>query len=192
ALISQASCKRSTSCCRYYYRDADHKLRNVPEVDNSCKWAGGGLLSTVTDLLIFANAMLYSYHAAASPQSPRSDSNQVNERKPLLDAETLKTFWSGVISDQRGRVYALGWYKIDEADQEYGGLATAWTRKGVFMHTGAAVGASSVLLLKPDRRGSNADGTCIAVLTNLHECGELTQLAFEIAEIFDSAFPIET
>lgn len=44
---------------RYYYRDPDHKLKNVPEVDNSSKWAGGGLLSTVTDLLIFANAMLY-------------------------------------------------------------------------------------------------------------------------------------
>ncbi|VDM17207.1 unnamed protein product [Wuchereria bancrofti] len=50
-----------TNRARYYYRDPDHKLKNVPEVDNSGKWAGGGLLSTVTDLLIFANAMLYRY-----------------------------------------------------------------------------------------------------------------------------------
>lgn len=55
------------------------------------------------------------------------------------------------------------------------------------MHTGAAVGASSVLLLKPDSGGLDADGICIAILTNLHECGELTHLACEVAEIFDLA-----
>uniref|UniRef100_A0A915B8P9 Beta-lactamase-related domain-containing protein n=1 Tax=Parascaris univalens TaxID=6257 RepID=A0A915B8P9_PARUN len=43
---------------RYYYRDRQHKLKNAPEVDNSYKWAGGGVLSTVDDLLIFANSML--------------------------------------------------------------------------------------------------------------------------------------
>lgn len=166
---------------RYYYRDSDHKLRNAPEVDNSCKWAGGGLLSTVTDLLIFANAMLYSYHATAQ------SSTKKEAPKPLLNAETLKTFWKGEISDQRGRVYALGWYKIDETDHEYGGLSDVWTRKGILMHTGAAVGASSVLLLKPDSGGFDANGICIAILTNLHECGELTHLACEVAEIFDSA-----
>ena len=34
---------------------------NVPYVDNLCKWAGGGFLYTVGDLLLFGNAMLYSY-----------------------------------------------------------------------------------------------------------------------------------
>lgn len=48
-------------CCRYYSRNARGNLKNVPYVDNSCKWAGGGLLSTVGDLLLFGNAMLYSY-----------------------------------------------------------------------------------------------------------------------------------
>lgn len=33
----------------------------MPAVDNSLKWAGGGFLSTVGDLLQFGNAMLYSY-----------------------------------------------------------------------------------------------------------------------------------
>ena len=37
------------------------QLQNVPGVDNSLKWAGGGFLSTVGDLLQFGNAMLYSY-----------------------------------------------------------------------------------------------------------------------------------
>ncbi|PNF18679.1 hypothetical protein B7P43_G04995 [Cryptotermes secundus] len=46
---------------RYYSRNGSGNLKNVPYVDNSCKWAGGGLLSTVGDLLLFGNAMLYSY-----------------------------------------------------------------------------------------------------------------------------------
>jgi serine beta-lactamase-like protein LACTB len=45
---------------RYYHRDKHHRLLNVPEVDNSYKWAGGGILSNVIDLLTFANSILYS------------------------------------------------------------------------------------------------------------------------------------
>uniref|UniRef100_A0A915Q7H8 Beta-lactamase-related domain-containing protein n=1 Tax=Setaria digitata TaxID=48799 RepID=A0A915Q7H8_9BILA len=170
-----------TNRARYYYRDPLHKLKNVPEIDNSSKWAGGGLLSTVTDLLIFANAMLFSYHAAQQQSSSRE-----SRIKPLLDGDTMKTFWKGEISDHLGHTYALGWYKIDGDDQKYGGLNDTWIRKGVFLHTGAAVGASSVLLIKPDRNISGADGICVAILTNLHECDELTQLAMDIVEIFGS------
>ena len=46
---------------RYYQRNKEHQLKNVPHVDNSLKWAGGGFLSSVSDLLQFGNAMLYSY-----------------------------------------------------------------------------------------------------------------------------------
>ena len=45
---------------RYYVRDQHHRLKNAPYVDNSYKWAGGGFLSTVGDLVRFGNAMLYS------------------------------------------------------------------------------------------------------------------------------------
>ena len=55
---------------RYYQRDADHKLTNVPAVDNSLKWAGGGFLSTVGDLLQFGNAMLYSYQFSSKGNFP--------------------------------------------------------------------------------------------------------------------------
>ena len=49
---------------RYYVRDKHHRLRNAPYVDNSCKWAGGGFLSNVHDLVRFGNAMLYSFQHA--------------------------------------------------------------------------------------------------------------------------------
>lgn len=48
-------------CCRYYRKSTAGCLVNVPYVDNSWKWAGGGFLSTVGDLLRFGNAMMYSY-----------------------------------------------------------------------------------------------------------------------------------
>ena len=47
--------------CRYYHKSKSGSLKNVPYVDNSWKWAGGGFLSTVGDLLRFGNAMMYSY-----------------------------------------------------------------------------------------------------------------------------------
>lgn len=43
------------------YCNESGKLVNAPPVDCSYKWAGGGILSTVPDLLRFGNVMLYSY-----------------------------------------------------------------------------------------------------------------------------------
>ena len=46
--------------CRHYQRNKKGHLTNTPYVDNSYKWAGGGFLSNVGDLLKFGNAMLYA------------------------------------------------------------------------------------------------------------------------------------
>lgn len=54
---------------KYYVRDEQHRLRNAPYVDNSYKWAGGGFLSSVGDLVKFGNAMLYSYQQKQGPPS---------------------------------------------------------------------------------------------------------------------------
>jgi len=45
----------------YYLTKKNGRLANVPFSDNSYKWAGGGFVSTVGDLLKFGNVMLYSY-----------------------------------------------------------------------------------------------------------------------------------
>ncbi|VDK71555.1 unnamed protein product [Anisakis simplex] len=164
---------------RYYYRDRHHKLKNVPEVDNSYKWAGGGFLSNVNDLLIFANAMLYSFHHSRN-ESQVSDDQSL---RPLLERDALKTFWEGEVDGKHGFRYGLGWYKKPKT-VEYGG-GNGCTRNGFWMHTGAAVGASSVLVVKPNFNGSNTDGVCVAVLVNLHDCKNVTHLALELAEIFE-------
>merc|ERR1719228_1084958 len=57
---------------RYYVRDEHHRLKNAPYVDNSYKWAGGGFLSSVGDLIKFGNAMLYSYQQKEVTTSPTS------------------------------------------------------------------------------------------------------------------------
>ncbi|EDO31568.1 predicted protein, partial [Nematostella vectensis] len=43
---------------RQYERKKRHGLVNVPYVDNSYKWAGGGFISTAEDLVKFGNALL--------------------------------------------------------------------------------------------------------------------------------------
>lgn len=43
---------------RFYVADSTGQVSNAPYVDNSYKWAGGGLLSTPEDMLVFANAHL--------------------------------------------------------------------------------------------------------------------------------------
>ena len=43
---------------RFYVADSTGQVFNAPYVDNSYKWAGGGILSTPEDLLVFANAHL--------------------------------------------------------------------------------------------------------------------------------------
>lgn len=127
---------------RYYSRNARGNLKNVPYVDNSCKWAGGGLLSTVGDLLLFGNAMLYSYQWRS----------ELNKSYPpgYLKAETMQTMWTVQPGTTRnwGRDdgYGMGWVVVPSR-QEYGGGDVQAFAVG---HTGGAVGASSVLLVVPN------------------------------------------
>lgn len=68
----------------YYYVDPKSGgLKNVPTVDNSYKWAGGGLLSTVGDLLKFGNVMLYSWKGGDQEGRPG-----------VLEKKTVDEMWT--------------------------------------------------------------------------------------------------
>ena len=68
---------------RYYcINKKTGKIKNVSYVDNSYKYAGGGLLSNISDLLSFGNMMLYSYKGA----DPIG-------RKGFLEQEIVDEMW---------------------------------------------------------------------------------------------------
>ncbi|XP_065566885.1 serine beta-lactamase-like protein LACTB, mitochondrial isoform X2 [Artemia franciscana] len=88
---------------RFYVRDKHGRLMNAPYVDNSYKWAGGGFVSTVGDLIQFGNAMLYSYQ--------RKDVDKhFNKTLPgYLKRETMEMIWSPIIKTKLDRFYGMGW-----------------------------------------------------------------------------------
>lgn len=74
---------------RLYERGEDDALRNVPYVDLSIKWAGGGLISSVEDLARFDIAL---------------------RQGKLLKPETIETMYTPPkLADGSQSAYALGW-----------------------------------------------------------------------------------
>lgn len=81
---------------RYYEKAGDGAVLNAPFVDNSYKWAGGGFLSTPTELVELAFSLLGG---------------------ELLERQTLETLWTPQRTrDGRETEYGIGWYvSQDEA-----------------------------------------------------------------------------
>lgn len=156
------------------------RLVNAPYVDNSYKWAGGGMLSTVQDLLKFGSVMLYAY---------QQDSNSV--LPGYLKADTVRQMWTPVCKtkcdwDTGGR-YGQGWAVISET-QTHGHCRQ---QQCYISHTGAAVGASSVLLILPLSGKSKSSskqppcGIVVSMIVNLPGIG-LNKTALQIAQLFQN------
>jgi CubicO group peptidase (beta-lactamase class C family) len=128
-----------------------------PDADPSYKWAGGGLLSTASDLVRMANALMgYEF----------------------LDSATVELLWTpqrlpdGSMNPQR---YGMGW-RVDR-EAELLGLADSVR---VIHHGGSSPGGSAFLLLVPEAR------VVVAVLTNvtLSQPRPLRHEAYRIAGEF--------
>ncbi|XP_069480567.1 serine beta-lactamase-like protein LACTB, mitochondrial isoform X2 [Ambystoma mexicanum] len=172
---------------RYYVYNKKGRLVNAPYVDNSYKWAGGGFLSTVGDLLTFGNVLLYSYQAHQFQKT----------RKKLLSgylkSETVAMMWSPVPNtemswDKEGK-YAMGWATV-ERKQECGKCRL---QRHYVSHTGGAVGASSVLLILPEESETSHTGCAashpprgvvVSIISNMQSVG-LNSTALKIAKEFD-------
>lgn len=80
---------------RYYQKAADGAILNAPWVDNSNKWAGGGFLSTPTELAELAFALFEG---------------------ALLERATLETLWTRQrLRDGSETEYGIGWYVSEDA-----------------------------------------------------------------------------
>ncbi|CAF4376475.1 unnamed protein product [Rotaria socialis] len=160
---------------RYYWRRSlKEGLRNVAYVDLSYKWAGGGILSNVTDLLLYANNLLQ----CRQTKLVSSDSN-----KQLLKSETIRELWSPIVATNRKNTsYGLGWMIAKEQPSSINQCSIP----SHIYHTGGAVGATSIILIIPcSNNCSNPRcGICISILTNLQSAREIYQTALDIALLF--------
>ncbi|KAL7643401.1 UNVERIFIED_CONTAM: hypothetical protein RMT77_005383 [Armadillidium vulgare] len=170
---------------RYYVRDTGGNLKNAPYVSNSYKWAGGGFVSNVNDLVNFGNIMLYSYQNT-NDQDP----------KGFLKSSTVQKLWTPSPESKKyrkGNLYGLGWGVLEGSKDL---KAFANNKKKCFSHSGGAVGASSILFImptydpyesKPIDQSVTIDlpqGVVVSVITNLQNVS-LLKLATEIAKAFD-------
>jgi len=140
---------------------SDDAVLPAPETNNSYKWAGGGLVSTPSELARFGAAMLHS---------------------ELLSEETSEVVFtaretaSGELNPQH---YGLGWriggiqYAENEEDEPE--ILT------LISHGGSSMGSASILLLLPDQ------DIVIAMTANSVSdggSGPLTRVAANIARDF--------
>ena len=162
---------------RYYVKDKKGRLQNAPYVDNSYKWAGGGLVSTAGDLVRFGDAMLYSF------QRRRDD---VTSLAGYLQRDTVRQLWAPVSGtrcswDASASAYGLGWGVMRD-------VATYDRRRSFYVsHTGGAIGASSVLLVRPapdDEHASAPRGVTVAIIMNMQGVN-LNPLALKVASLFE-------
>ncbi|NXA10769.1 LACTB protein, partial [Sapayoa aenigma] len=172
---------------RCYVYNKKGRLVNAPYVDNSYKWAGGGFLSSVGDLLKFGNALLYSYQASQFK-------NSAGQLLPgYLKPDTVAMMWTPVpkteVSWDRDGKYAMAWAVV-EKKQECG---CCRQQRHYASHTGGAVGASSVLLILPEELEPGAAGAqpeapprgvVVAVVCNMQSVS-LGSTALKIAREFD-------
>lgn len=82
------------------------------------------------------------------------------------------------------RAYGMGW----EAVQDKHLYEFCRNSRHHAYHTGAAVGASSILLVLPQKEPSSAipQGVVVALVTNMQGVG-LHKVALEIAELFEKS-----
>lgn len=171
----------------FYRRGEDGRLLNAPYVDNSYKWAGGGYLSTPTDLARFGLAVL----ASLDP-----------EREGILEPETVRALWrSQETASGEETDYGMGWRTYDEYLEEAkggteeperederdaerpardGGGAAASGLPRLVGHGGGSVGGTTAFLLWP------REGVVVAVTANLSDA-ELGEVPMEIGRLFHSA-----
>lgn len=171
--------------CKFYHFNKKRSCCELP-LDNSDKWAGGVFLSTVGDLLLFGNTLLYSYQMAELK-------NTDGLLPGFLRPHTAEAIWTPVdkteASWDKDGLYAQGWLVV-EKQQKYGQCRS---RRHYVSHTGGAVGASSVLLVLPRESGHTASqtrrppqGVVVTIITNMQSVG-LNSTALKIAQEFDKA-----
>ncbi|GAB4542782.1 MAG: hypothetical protein Tsb0010_19560 [Parvularculaceae bacterium] len=128
----------------YHYDQEAGEIINAPAVDNSNKWAGGGFLSTPSDLLKFVHAMFDD---------------------GLVSGETLTVLTTSQHTrDGEATNYGIGW-RVDMTENQLGVVTQIYGEEvaadlrdlldgaPILGHGGSSVGGLTVLFLIPDAPG---------------------------------------
>jgi CubicO group peptidase (beta-lactamase class C family) len=115
-----------------FYDIEDGRYKAVFEVDNSNKWAGGGFLSTPSDLVRLGNALLTQNFVTQDTLNSLFAPQRLNN------------------GDVNPENYALGW-RSHETDQLTIGVAGEEKKLHIVHHGGVAVGSLSFFMLVPEK-----------------------------------------
>lgn len=137
-----------------FYLVRNGKYREAFPVNNSYKWAGGGLLSTPSDLVRMANALLYDTYL--------SPASKEELWEPIL-------LGNGEMNPQH---YALGWRIGEVADLLPEGKAK------IIHHGGTITGSITLLILFPEYNMSMA-----MMVNRSGSSGELFKPIFDLAKV---------
>ena len=132
-------------------------LQDAPAADYGCFFGAGAFLSTPSDLMRLASAMI----------RPKADT----KRTRLLKDETIELFQTPLrLESGASTGFALGW-KVDTIP-----LAGAQVR--VVRHRGSFIGGYSSLSLFPDH------GLAVAAISSVAHTPRVDSFALEVAEAF--------
>lgn len=195
----------------YYDKNKHGLIVNAELADTSYKWAGGGFISTVGDLLKFGNVMLYSYQQTDDDKAGYLKKETVCEMWTSVENSVMK--WgknAGLVFTDKFvftvlsflyftffnetfvHSYGLGWTVVPKTDGAGGVVGSQKFHVG---HSGGGVGASSVLIIFPRELNGVQDekknkttpklpqGIVVAVLVNLENVSS-RRLGQDIAEEF--------
>ena len=147
--------KTSKNIAEFYDID-DNQIKKAYYTNSSSKWAGGGFLSTPTDLVKFGNSVL---------------------NYKLLDTTTTKLLFepvklnNGKVNEQN---YGLGWR--NEISKE---VIKDNREVRIIHHGGTAMGSIAMLILFPEHNISVA-----VAMNRTGTSTELFDIAYKIAELF--------
>jgi len=154
---------------RFYERRANGEVVNAGPVDNSYKWAGGGMVSSTRDLARFGVVVLDDTLLTAEERAALFTTTRTNDGAPTG--------------------YGLGWYVDIQKflrDREeriqpelYDRLMLQVGERKLYWHSGTAVGGVAVLMMEPD------EGLVLAMAMNLGDLEkEAIVTALDIMTIF--------
>lgn len=141
-----------------FYEVKDGQYKKAFEVNNSNKWAGGGVISTPSDLVKLGNALL---------------NNTFLNEHTVTTLFTPQQLANGEINEEG---YALGW-RVNREQKMSGCESLSY----VVHHGGVAMGSTSFLVLFPDYK------LVVSLLMNRDkpsDFSDFSKYAFLIAEEF--------